>query len=291
MSTPTAVSLPDRGLIAVTGPDRVSFLQGLLSNDVSRAESGRALWAAFLTPQGKYLHDVIVLPFDGALVLDCERDRRQDLLERLQAYRLRSDIGIMDVSEPYEIVALMGDGAAAAANLTEEPGAVADFGGGLACVDPRHAALGVRIALPRDSDALAPFAKGDVALWDDRRLELGIPDGSRDLIPEKSILLENGFDELNGIAWEKGCYVGQELTARTKYRGLVRKRLLPVTVEGPLPKPGTPVLAGNTEAGEIRSGRGHCALALLRLEPLGAGTPLTAGTANVVPRRPDWAHF
>src|SRR6185503_18496273 len=110
-----------------------------------------------------------------------------------------------------------------------------------------------------------------LAEYEALRLELGVPDGSRDLPVEKAILLENGFDELHGIDWQKGCYMGQELTARTKYRGLVRKRLLPVEIEGPLPAPGTPVMAGDKEAGEMRSGADGLGLALLRLEHLEAG--------------------
>ena len=123
------------------------------------------------------------------------------------------------------------------------------------------------------------------------RLALGVPDGSRDLAVEKALLLEAGFDELNGIDWQKGCYIGQELTARTKYRALVKKRLLPVAVEGALPPPGTPVMLGDEEAGELRSGRDGQALALLRLdavEKAKAGVALTAGGARLTPRMPDW---
>lgn len=288
MSQPTLIPLPDRGLLAVTGPDRLEFLQGLLSNDVARAADGRAVWAALLTPQGKYLHDVFVLPFDGALALDCEGGRRDDLKHRLEGYRLRSDVDILDVTEFYDSLSLLGDGAAQAVGLADEPGAVADYGGGLAWRDPRHHRLGVRLTLPREAGRPAGFAHGDPADWDRARLALGIPDGSRDLVPERSILLENGFDELHGVSWDKGCYVGQELTARTKYRGLVRKRLLPVRIDGEPPPPGTPVLAGESEAGELRSGHDGLALALLRLEALETGAPLTAGTARVTPMRPDW---
>lgn len=122
-----------------------------------------------------------------------------------------------------------------------------------------------------------------------------MPDGSRDLPVEKAILLEAGFDELAGVDWQKGCYIGQELTARTKYRALIKKRLLPVEIDGPLPPPGTPVMLGEEEAGEIRSGRGRLALALLRLDMVEkAGTadrPLTAGAARITPHKPEWARF
>ena len=101
----------------------------------------------------------------------------------------------------------------------------------------------------------AGVAEGDFAAYDRHRLALGVPDGSRDLVPEKSILLELGFDELNGVDWQKGCYVGQELTARTKYRGLIKKRLFPVRIDGPTPQPGAIIMLDGKEAGEMRSAR------------------------------------
>jgi folate-binding protein YgfZ len=117
-----------------------------------------------------------------------------------------------------------------------------------------------------------------------------VPDGSRDLPVEKAILLENGFDELNAIDWEKGCYMGQELTARTRYRGLVRKRLLPVAIEGQAPAPGAALLQNDKEMGEMRSAAGDLGLALIRLEALGQG-PLTAAGATLTPRKPDWVRL
>jgi hypothetical protein len=127
------------------------------------------------------------------------------------------------------------------------------------------------------------------------RLANGIPDGSRDLSIEKAILLEAGFDELNGVDWQKGCYIGQELTARTKYRGLIKRRLMPVRVDGPLPPAGTLVMLDGQEAGEMRSGQGGIALALLRLEAVAAaaeaGRALQAGEARLTPLKPAWGQF
>ncbi len=123
--------------------------------------------------------------------------------------------------------------------------------------------------------------------YDLHRLALGLPDGSRDLEAEKTVLLEAGFDELNGISWDKGCYMGQELTARTNYRGLVKRRLVPVAVAGPLPAPGTPVLRAGAEVGTMRSGRDALGMALLRLEALADG-PLACGEARLTPRVPAW---
>jgi folate-binding protein YgfZ len=286
-----------RGLLAISGPDLRSFLQGLVSNDVTRVAPDRAVYAALLTPQGKFLHDLFIAELDGALLVDCEAARRHDLVRRLKLYRLRAKVEIADRSEALVIAALIGETAGAAIGLAAEPGAAIPFAGGVAYTDPRLAAIGARAVLPRgtgiDRLAEASFAPAAMADYDRLRLTLGLPDGSRDMVVEKAILLESGFDELNGVDWQKGCYVGQELTARTKYRGLVKKRLMPVAIDGPAPEPGTPILCGGKEVGEMRSAVDGVGLALMRLESLDAATdaPLTAGAATLEPRKPDWAGF
>jgi len=298
-----ALILDDRGIVVVGGDDRVAFLQGLVSNDVASAGT-RAVHAALLTPQGKYLHDLFIVPADGVHLLDCEAARAEDLARRLKPYRLRAKVTIDVAPQTYRVAALLGPLALQRAGLDPAsggapPGTTVAFGGGWAFIDPRLPALGGRAVLPAETAATTLSALGvpllPAADYDGWRLALGVPDGSRDLVPEKSILLESGFDELNGIAWDKGCWMGQELTARTKYRGLVKKRLLPVDVDGPLPPPGTVVMLDDREAGEIRSGRGTRALALLRLEHLAAvretGQPLRAGDATLTPRIPAWARL
>lgn len=283
MDTLPLIPLPGRSVIAVAGPDRVAFLQGLVSNDVTRAADGRAVWAALLTAQGKYLHDFIIIADGERLLLDVEAARREDLLRRLRLYKLRSKVDLVDLAGQYAVFARLDP-------ARDEDAPVTAVEGGWELADPRHPGLGHRLILTPDA-AAARNATGDIAAWEAARLALGVPDGSRDLVPEKSILLDNGFDELHGIAWDKGCYVGQELTARTKYRGLVKKRLVPVAVTGPLPAPGTAVTAGATEVGEMRSGHGDLALALIRLETLATGAPLACGTAELRARPPSWINL
>ena len=294
MADQSFVVLRQRGLLTVTGEDRRSFLQGLISNDVNKVGADRAVHAALLTAQGRYLHDFFVVERGEALLLDCEAERRADLQRRLTLYRLRAKVALAPAEGSLIVGAAFGAGARAALGLPDEAGAAVPFAGGVAYVDPRLPALGARVILAKDAlPALrqAGFAEAEFAAYDRLRLANGIPDGSRDLAVEKAILLESGFDELNGIDWQKGCYIGQELTARTKYRGLVKKRLMPVTVEGPLPAPGTPVLQGEAEAGELRSGQDGIALALLRLEAASDGEALRAGEARLRPVKPDWARF
>ncbi|HXP30510.1 MAG TPA: folate-binding protein [Stellaceae bacterium] len=296
MVRPAYAMLAERGVLEIAGADRHAFLQGLISNDVSKAAPDRAIHAALLTAQGKYLNDFFVVALGEALYLDAEAARLEELRRRLSLYKLRSKVTLAIASERFGVAVAWGTGAAAALGLPEQPGAAREFAGGLAYVDPRLAALGARALLPCGAGtaalAEAGLAQGDAAAYDRLRLSLGVPDGSRDLEVERAILLESGFDELNGIDWQKGCYMGQELTARTKYRALIKKRLLPVDVEGKLPPPGTPVMLGDAEAGELRSGRDGLALALLRLEAVEAaaktGAALTAGEARLTPHQPEW---
>ena len=292
------VPLGGRGVVTVGGPDRKPFLQGLISNDIDRATPDNAIWAALLTPQGKYLHDFFVAEIAGVFHLDCEKDRMMDLGQRLSRHKLRARVDL-GIGEDLQITALTGAGAMEALGLPHRAGAAAPLAGGIVFVDPRHEAAGARAILPREDSRAAleglGFAAGDRTDYDRVRIPLGLPDGSRDLVVEKSILLESNFDELHGVDWQKGCYMGQELTARTKYRGLVKKRLMPVTIDGPAPPPGAIVTLEDREAGEMRSVADGLGLALLRLEIVEQaereGGILRAGNTVVTPRKPDWARF
>jgi folate-binding protein YgfZ len=283
--------LDDRGILAVSGPDRRPFLQGLVSNDVDKVCPTASRYAALLTAQGKYLHDFMMVEAGESIWLDAEAARLGDLKRRLSMYRLRARVSLDERSD-LAVAAIFGAGEAAILGLPSEPGAARPLGSGVAFVDPRLASLGARAILPREN-ARAVLADAGIAetgfdIYDRLRLSLGIPDGSRDLVLEKSILLESGFDELNGVDWQKGCYIGQELTARTRYRGLVKKRLTPVRIEGPAPPPGAAVTADGREIGEMRSSRGGLGLALLRIEPVREGKMLAAGESILVPVRPAW---
>jgi folate-binding protein YgfZ len=292
------VLLADRGVLALHGRDVRSFLQGLISNDVGRVREDRAAYAALLTPQGKYLFDFFIVEDAGQLLLEAERARLEELQRRLLMYRLRSKVEIEDASARFAVLALIGDDPAGALDLPLVPGAARALDRGLVFVDPRLPRLGARALLPRDMAgatlAALGFEQVDRAAYERLRLTLGVPDGSRDLVVQKATLLESGFEELNGVDFAKGCFVGQELTARMKYRGLVRKRLLPVTFTGAPPTPGTVIRLGEREAGEMRSGINGQGLALLRLEHVeqarADGTPLLAGDTEIRPVAPAWAN-
>jgi folate-binding protein YgfZ len=257
--------LPERGVIAIDGADRVAFLQGLVSNDVAAARAGHAVWAALLTPQGKWLADFFVFSDGERLLLDCERDQVAMLVPRLSRYRLRMAVGLR--AEPALQVFVGWPG---------RPDAQ-----GIVAPDPRLPDFAWRVVT---ETAVAATATAED--WDRYRLAAGLPDGSRDMEADRSVLLEAGFDELDGVSWSKGCYMGQELTARTKYRGLVKRRLVPVTVDGPLPPLGSPVLRDGVEVGTMRSGRDGIGLASLRLDAIGA--TLHCAEATLVGSVPGW---
>lgn len=291
--------LDNRGLLAVRGDDARRFLQGVISNDVMRVSDSRAIHAAFLTPQGKFLHEFFVVQLGDALILDCEAGRAADLARRLSLYKLRAKATVEECTANYTVAAVFGETAGQVLGVADEAGSAAPFAGGVAYRDPRLAAAGVRSILPRAGAeaALREIGAAPVsfATYDAHRLALGLPDGSRDMVVEKTILLEAGFDELNGVDWQKGCFLGQELTARTKYRGLIKRRLLPVRFDGAIPAPGTPILLDGKEAGEMRSAIDGIGLALLRLDALeraaGADGALMAGETRLAPAKPAWATF
>lgn len=297
MNGKSFVPLPGRGALRISGEDARTFLQGLISNDITHVSRERVIWAAFLTPQGRYLHDFFVCELDGALVLESEAARLPDLKRRLSMYRLRSRVSIEEVGPAMAVWALDGDGAAETFGLAGAPaGATAPLAGGVVFVDPRLAAIGLRALLPAQTGEAVlrghGFAAGDPGAYDVQRIALGLPDGSRDIQVEKSLLLEVGFQELGGIDWDKGCYLGQELTARTRWRGLVKRRLLPMRVEGPLPATGTPIVVGEKEVGEVRSGAEGWAMAVLRLDALRAiraAGGVVVGSARLLPEPPAWA--
>ena len=251
--------LAHRSVLAVTGADRAGFLQGLVSNDVMLATPHRAVWAALLTPQGKWLADFFITAEGETLLLDVEAAQAAMIAQRLTRYRLRADVTITpDLRDIY-------------AGWDTPPQGVPD---------PRLPEAGWRLVGSATPDATADD-------YDRHRLNLGMPDGTRDLEAEKTTLLEAGFDELHGLSWTKGCYMGQELTARTKYRGLLKRRLVPVSIAGPVPPPGTAIYRDGTEMGTIRSAQPGIGLALLRLEAI-AAAPLTCGDATLTARPPAW---
>jgi folate-binding protein YgfZ len=263
--------LDDRAVIAVSGPEAKSFLQGLITNDIEKVEPHKAIYAALLTPQGKILFDFLISTDGEALLIDCRAEDRAALIKRLTMYRLRAKVTI-EARDDLAVVAAWGSGL--------EMESLEEFG----FRDPRNADLGARVVTLKD--AIAPRHDDYVA----HRLALGVPEGG-DFGSDKTFALDGDLDELHAIAFDKGCYVGQELTARMKHRGTARKRLLPVVSAIALPPIDTPVRAGERDIGEITSSYGIRGFALVRLDRLdeAGDAPLTAGDSiGVKLSKPSW---
>jgi tRNA-modifying protein YgfZ len=266
-----AYRLDDRAVIALSGPEARGFLQGLITNDIERLAPATGLYAALLTPQGKILFDFLIAEGDGAILLDCPAEARDALLKRLTMYRLRAKVEIEARNQLAVLVGL--EGRAAQYGVTFE--------------DPRLAALGHRTIGAR---AEMPEAAGDgSAEYREHRLDLGVPEGA-DLGQDKMFALDAGLDELHAVSFEKGCYVGQELTARMKHRGTARKRLLVVQSDDVLPQPGTALKAGTRDIGEITSAYGSRGFALVRLDRLeeAGHDAIEAGGVRVGVIKPSW---
>jgi folate-binding protein YgfZ len=255
----------DRSLIAVTGLDARGFLQNLLTQDLDRLEATGVVYAALLSPQGKVSADMFVWARDDGLLLDADPSRGADLMRKLSLYKLRANVALADVSGAFEVV-VSGDA----------------FEG--AVRDPRLDELGFR--------AVAAGADLPETDNDARRIALGVPDLARDAQPEEVFAGEALLEELNGVAFDKGCFVGQENVSRMKRRATTRKKFCPVVFEGEAIAYGAPVLAGEAEIGSVRTGVAGRAMALLRLDraidAVAAGMPLTANGREIRLDPPPW---
>ena len=294
--------LPDRGIVRVGGTDAESFLQGLITNDIGLLADAPAIFAALLSPQGKILFEFLVVKDVDGFLLDVAASEVADFVKRLTLYKLRAKVAIEDQSSTQQV-----------------------FANATGYTDPRFAALGERAiaacgspptpALPQKGREMGAEFDATVSpvtdrspspLWggargggsqdyDARRIALGVPEGGKDYAFGALFPHEAMFDQLNGVSFSKGCYVGQEIVARMQHRGTARSRFLMVTGTGPLPPTGTEILAGTTPLGAMGSSAGTQGLALVRLDRLAgayaAKQPVTANTVAITFAKPPYATF
>lgn len=259
-----AYRLP-RTLIRVTGPDARSFLQSLLTQNLDQLDDAGVLYGALLSPQGKIVADMMLWAEpEGGVLIEADPTRGPDLLRRLSMYKLRANVTLEDASNRLNV--LVGEGA---------------FDG--ARPDPRLEGLGWRAIAPTSD------ATDGSAAYDTLRIRLGVPDLARDAAADEVFALEALLDELNGVDFHKGCFVGQENVSRMKRRATTRKKICPIAFEGPPPAFGAIVRAGEAELGAVRSGIEGRAIALLRLDrALAAAVPLTVEDRPVKLDPPPW---
>ena len=247
--------LENRGLLRVKGSDSRNFLQNLITNDINKVATNKAIFGALLTPQGKFLHEFIIIEgSNGEFLLDCETERLNDLGRELINYRLRSDVQISDMRDEIEVYALTHEPILAETKFVDSKPMTVPHA--IVFDDPREKALGQRIILPiTEAEKLlevAGYLPAAQDYYEQLRLQLGIPDGSRDIEVGKSTLAEAGFERLNGIDFSKGCYIGQEVIARMDTYNKVTRKLVKLKSDFPFDKKIISTLK-NKNAGQILS--------------------------------------
>jgi folate-binding protein YgfZ len=280
--------LADRGVVRVAGADGEKLLQGIVTNDMDLLASQPAIHAALLTPQGKILFEFFVVRAGDGFLLETAKEKAADLAKRLNLYKLRAKVDIGEVSAHYSVLALWGAS-------SSSPGETA---GAIAFPDPRLRELGWRILVEAEiaSGTARPANAIDAPPQDyhAHRIALGVPEGGKDYPLGDTFPHEADLDQLNGVSFTKGCFVGQEVVSRMQNRANVRKRVVPVEGQAPLTT-GAEVKAGEAIIGTIGSVAGKQALALARLdraaEAKAKGQALTAGGVALTLRRPEWATF
>ena len=270
-----AAFLPDRGVVKVSGEDARNFLNGLVTTDVTQLAPGLGRFGALLTPQGKIIADFLITEapsgHGGGFLLDCPRALAKGLADKLGFYKLRAKVTVENLSDSLGVLAAW-DG-----DFTVRPD--------LSFADPRNDALGWRILIPGELTQKVADVVGadlvDSALYEEHRIISGTPRGGLDFMYSDAFPHETNMDRLNGVDFEKGCYVGQEVVSRMQHRGTARTRTVKIILDGFTPEPGTAILAGDKPVGTIGSTSGQLGLALIRTDrvtdALDAGLALTAG--------------
>jgi tRNA-modifying protein YgfZ len=280
--------LPNRGVVSINGEDAEKLLQGVITNEMALLATQPAIHAGMLTPQGKILFDFFVVKSPDGYCLETARENTAELVSQLARYKLRSKVDIDDVSADYAVAAAWG-GPYAPHGRGKQP---------LVFADPRLADMGYRELMTIGSDWALAGRDADSASQDDyhaHRIALGVPEGGKDYPLGDTFPHEALFDQLHGVSFEKGCFVGQEVVARMQFRNMARKRVVPLVGEEPLPASGAAISAGGVEIGKLGSVAGNRGLALVRIDRAAEfaekGEGLHAGAVPVGIDLPSWASF
>ncbi len=243
----------ERGFIEITGEDKFTYLQGLITNDINKVNDA-ATYAMMLTPQGKFLYDFFIFKLNESIVFSCHADKVEEITKKLNMYKLRAKVTVTNISDIYDEYAIW-------PTDVEVPSGFAE----IIYQDVRSKEMGMRAVVKKSS--YAPPKDLQVGDYELHRIEHGIPEAGKELIPDKSFPMENRAEELNALDFNKGCYVGQELTARTKHIGHVRKHLYKVKISNSdSVSYGSEILAGTYKIGEMKSVYKNVGLALIRDE-------------------------
>jgi len=302
-----AALLPDRGVIKLAGDATRNFLHGLVTADILTLAPATARFTALLTPQGKIIADFFVAEaaqqgeFGSAFFLDVPRALGATLTQKLNLYKLRAKVTVEDKSAALGVLAAWNESANGGGEASDGQDAAQMHAMkiGLCYADPRLPALGLRAIIPLERAAQAAAELGaaltDSTAYDTHRIALGIPQGGVDFVYSDAFPHETDMDQLGGVDFKKGCFVGQEVVSRMQHRGTARTRAVPVRFEGQAPESGTAITAGGRPVGTLGSAGGGRGIASLRLdrveEAFAEGGTLSAGTVPIHLVKPDWARF
>lgn len=273
----------DRALVKVSGKDATKYLQNLVTCDIEGLTVGQINYGALLSPQGKILFDFFVIRTNQGYLIDTDKSMKDDFVRRLSFYKLRAEVSIEDMDDRTSIFVIW----------SEEDVSVLDFKvDGILASDPRNSELSIRAYIRRAPEGANIADRKQFNAW---RIKLGIPHGGDDFTFGDAFPHEALMDQFNGVDFDKGCYIGQEIVSRMQHRGTARKRFVKVSSEKGLPQKGTELLVNNRVIGSITSEAGHVGLALVRTDKVGDairnGKSIVAATIPVELSIPEWANF
>ena len=285
--------LDDRVIIFINGLDCRNFLQNIITNDINKVTEESSCFASLLTPQGKFLYDFLIIKHKNGYFLDCEKTQADELIKQLRIYKLNSKVEIMNLSNEFVVASISHDRFMQFDQAKDQGGFTLKYREDPILLDPRHKKLGGRIIINLEKLYLSlkklELKSEKPEEYYNLSFKLGIPQKNMDKLKNKIFGIECNFEELNGIDFKKGCYVGQENTARIKLKDKLSKRLLPVDlIKGDL-KEGSLIYNNNKEVGKILiNGEHHYALVKYRSEYFDTNLELTSENAILKIRLPEW---
>ncbi len=264
MTTGKYIVLKEAKFLFIKGKDNKDFLQGIITNDINKCNK-KVIYSCLLSPQGKFLSDFFIIPFNDSFLIEINQKFFNDFIAKLKLYKLRSNINIDETNDFASVVFINNS----SSNSTEE-GQIIFNKEYIEYVDPRNKNLGNRLVIKEELiDNLIKsknYSLSNINEYQKIMIQNLIPNSLNDLIVNKSLLLENNFDQINALDWDKGCYVGQEITARMKYRALLKKSIRSVEIISGSMMPGNKVFYNNNIIGEITSCLNNLGIAMLKIE-------------------------
>ena len=248
-------TLEERGILYLQGEDVIEFLQNIITNDINKVKDNHSCFASLLTPQGKYLFDFIVIKHKNGYFLDCEKKLIDQLFNQLNLYKLRSKVEILNLSNEFVVAAISKEKFLSLGKVNDEPGFTTKYNEDLLFLDPRNKKLGGRLIINLEKLNLS-IKKLELESRENHEYysyshKLGIVQLNTDQLQNKIFGIECNFEELNGLDFKKGCYVGQENTARIKLKDKLSKKLLPIEIVEGLIKVDDKISVNKSELGKI----------------------------------------